>query len=149
MEGRSSVHRTIVVVAAKAAADPSAPRTKQQWTRLRALSTVLGLFLTATKALEGDGLTIPLVPITLHELSTALTSLIENGSRHERTFAENFRKELQARLQLHEIFSKPNCALIAAALHPRYASLSMCSRSVQDEVWAELERRAEKICKVA
>jgi hypothetical protein len=120
---------------------------EEEWARLTALSAVLRLFLTATKVLEGDGLTIHLVPTTLHDLCTALAKIIDNGSKYERTLAQTFHQELQGRLARHEIFLKPNCALLAAALHPRYASLSMCSQSVQDEVWAELEQRADKICK--
>lgn len=121
--------------------------TDEEWTRLTALTRVLDLFLQTTKTLEGDGLTIVLVPGALHALLTDLTQIVDSGSKYERLFALAFAKELQTRLDRHEIFSQPNCALLAAALHPRHSTLPMCSDSVRDEVWAELERRADTMCK--
>lgn len=121
--------------------------TDDEWMRLAALAQVLELFLRATKAVEGDGLTIPLVPSTLHDLHKALEQLGENGAKYDRAYAQTFAQALGARLHQHEIFDKPNAALLAAALHPQYSALPMCSQKVQDAVWAELEERAEKLCK--
>ena len=101
------------------------------------LKEILNHFKEATRALEGDHLTLPLVLPILQELHKQLSSYAEqkdvlSKSRFGKIFLKAFDK------YFGDVFNSCNPALCAAALHPAYGKLDGIPASVRDATWAQL-----------
>ena len=99
--------------------------------RVEGLCSLLDFFHVATKQLEGDHVTLPLVPSVLAKDAEMDTDRLM-VSKLATQFLHFFKK------RFGYVFSECNLALQAAALHPSFGSLSWISLDLRNAVWKSL-----------
>ncbi len=134
--------KALLILRDKGKAPPLPSQADQK--RLESLCQLLEMFETATLALEGDHLTLPLVPSILADLKGKLQSAAEEKdlvtrSQCAQLFLQAFEKRFAS------IFSENNLALQAAALHPTFGHLPWISDSLRDDVWMSLKKLGNQL----
>lgn len=113
--------------------------------RLESLLQLLQLFETATLALEGDHLTLPLVPSILADLREKLHQAAQEKDLVTRSqCALLFLQAFDTRFAC--IFKEDNLALQAAALHPTFGHLPWISDDeLKKKVWISLKKLGNEL----
>ena len=107
--------------------------------KLQSFNQLLELFHAATKQLEGDHLTMPLVPAVLSDLKQQLKEAAADKDLVTRSsIAQLFLQSFNNRFG--DIFSEVNLALQAAALHPQFGHLPWISDELRNAVWRSLKK---------
>ena len=113
--------KALAILQIKATSAPPLP-SPADLKRLDSLTQLLELFHAATRNVEGDHLTLALVPSVIHDLQQKLLEAASEKDQVTRSqCALLFSNALRARFGF--IFSEVNLALQAAALHPSFGHL--------------------------